>query len=53
MGARNIAVVVVGAGPAGCAAAKRCAEAGLETVLLEKKMLPRNKSILSGLMENG
>ncbi len=49
MGARNIDVVVVGAGPAGCAAAKRCAEAGLETVLLEKKMLPRDK-VCSGLI---
>ena len=36
-------VVVVGAGPAGAAAAKRCAENGLETLLLEKRKLPRDK----------
>jgi geranylgeranyl reductase family protein len=42
-------VVVVGAGPAGCAAAKRCAERGLKTLLLEKKELPREK-ICSGMI---
>jgi flavin-dependent dehydrogenase len=36
-------VIVVGAGPAGAAAAKRCAENGLETLLLEKRKLPRDK----------
>ena len=36
-------VLVVGAGPGGCAAAKYCAEAGLKTVLIEKKTLPRDK----------
>lgn len=36
-------VIVVGAGPAGSAAAKRCAENGLETLLLEKRALPRDK----------
>ncbi len=36
-------VVVVGAGPGGCAAAKCCAEADLNTVLIEKKALPRDK----------
>ena len=36
-------VIVVGAGPAGSAAAKRCAEGGLKTLLLEKKKLPRDK----------
>lgn len=36
-------VIVVGAGPAGAAAAKRCAENGLETLLLEKRKLPREK----------
>jgi flavin-dependent dehydrogenase len=42
-------VAVIGAGPAGSAAAKRCAEHGLETVLLEKKRLPRDK-ICSGMI---
>lgn len=36
-------VVVVGGGPAGSAAAKRCAEGGLRTLLLERRKLPRNK----------
>lgn len=36
-------VIVVGAGPGGCAAAKNCAELGLKTMLLEKKKLPREK----------
>jgi len=36
-------VVVVGAGPAGTAAAKRCAEYGLNTLILEKRRLPRDK----------
>jgi geranylgeranyl reductase family protein len=42
-------VVVVGGGPAGAAAAKRCAERGLDTLLLEKKRLPREK-VCSGLL---
>lgn len=42
-------VVVVGAGPGGAAAAKRCAELGLSTLLLEKKLLPREK-VCSGLL---
>lgn len=42
-------VVVVGAGPGGAAAAKRCAERGLDTLLLEKKRLPREK-VCSGLI---
>jgi len=42
-------VAVIGAGPAGSAAAKRCAEHGLNTVLLEKKRLPRDK-VCSGMI---
>ena len=42
-------VVVVGSGPAGSVAAKICAGAGLETVLLEKKELPRDK-VCSGIL---
>lgn len=49
MKARKIDVMIVGAGPAGCAAAKRCAEAGMETVLVEGKRLPRDK-VCSGLI---
>lgn len=42
-------VIVVGTGPGGAAAAKRCAERGLSTLLLEKKRLPREK-VCSGLL---
>jgi flavin-dependent dehydrogenase len=42
-------VVVVGAGPAGCVAAKRCAESGLNTVLFEMRKLPRDK-VCTGLI---
>jgi len=36
-------VIVIGGGPGGSAAAKKCAERGLKTLLLEKKKLPREK----------
>lgn len=36
-------VVVVGAGPGGCVSAKKCAQGGLSTLLLEKRKLPRDK----------
>jgi geranylgeranyl reductase family protein len=36
-------VVVVGAGPAGTSAARRCAQLGLKTVLIDKATFPRNK----------
>jgi flavin-dependent dehydrogenase len=36
-------VIVVGGGPAGAMAAKKCAELGLETLILEKRKLPREK----------
>ncbi|MDR3553859.1 MAG: NAD(P)/FAD-dependent oxidoreductase [Syntrophobacteraceae bacterium] len=42
-------VVVVGAGPGGCVAAKKCGKAGLRTLLLEKKKLPRDK-VCSGMI---
>lgn len=42
-------VIVVGAGPAGSAAAKRCAEYGLDTLILEKRRLPRDK-VCSGMV---
>ncbi len=42
-------VIVVGAGPGGAMAAKRCAEDGLKTLLIEKKPLPRDK-VCSGMV---
>ena len=49
-------VVVVGGGPAGSAAAKRCAENGLKTLLLDKRRLPRAKvctgMIMSEMAQN-
>lgn len=42
-------VIVVGGGPGGAAAAKRCAEHGLKTLLLEKSRLPREK-VCSGMI---
>lgn len=41
--AQSFDVIVVGGGPGGAVAAKRCAEEGLNTVLIEKKKLPRDK----------
>lgn len=40
---RSFDVIVVGGGPGGSMAAKLCAEAGLTTLLLEGKSLPRDK----------
>ena len=42
-------VVVVGAGPGGSAAAKKCAELGMKTLILERKKLPRDK-VCSGMV---
>ena len=42
-------VVVVGAGPAGSAAAKKCADYGLKILMLEKRQLPRDK-VCSGMV---
>ena len=42
-------VLIIGAGPAGSAAAKRCAEHGLSTLMLEKRRLPRDK-VCSGML---
>jgi len=36
-------VIVVGAGPGGSTAARRCARAGLKTLLVEKERMPRYK----------
>lgn len=43
MARKLIDVVVVGAGPGGCIAAKKCAQSGLDTLMVEKKRLPRDK----------
>lgn len=49
-------VIVVGGGPAGAIAAKKCAEQHLKTLLLEKKRLPRDKvctgMVMSPLAQN-
>ena len=42
-GRDRVDVLVVGAGPGGCVAARGCARAGLRTVLVEKRGLPRDK----------
>jgi len=42
-------VIVVGSGPGGSIAAKTCADAGLETLVVEKKRLPRDK-VCSGMV---
>ena len=42
-------VIVVGAGPAGSTAARKCAASGLKTLVLEKQRLPRDK-VCSGMI---
>lgn len=46
----NFDVIVVGAGPAGSAAALVCARAGLSTVLLERGEFPGAKNIFGGVL---
>jgi geranylgeranyl reductase family protein len=43
-------VAVVGAGPAGCAAALALAERGVRVVILEKAVLPRHKTCGGGVL---
>jgi len=45
----RVDVVVVGAGPAGCAAATAAAEAGREVLLLERMFVPRDKPCGDGV----
>jgi len=42
-------VIVVGAGPAGATAARLCALAGLETLIVERAVFPRDKPCAGGL----
>jgi flavin-dependent dehydrogenase len=49
MGVSTFDVLVVGTGPAGSAAAKKCAEHGLSTLMIERRGLPRDK-VCSGLL---
>jgi geranylgeranyl reductase family protein len=42
-------VIVVGGGPAGAVAARDCARAGLETIILEKEYYPRPKTCAGGI----
>ena len=46
---RETDVLVIGAGPAGAAAGFWCATRGLDTVVLEKKHFPREKTCGDGL----
>src|SRR5579875_1385414 len=42
-------VIIVGAGPAGCAAAYDLARAGVRVLLLDKRSFPRHKACACGL----
>jgi len=42
-------LIVVGAGPAGSSAARRAAQQGLNTLLIEKEKVPRDKLCGGGL----
>ena len=46
---RNFEAIVIGAGPAGCAAAYDLADAGLRVLLLDKKSFPRLKPCAGAL----
>ncbi len=45
-------VLVIGSGPGGSAAAKKCAEGGLKTLILERKRLPREKPCTGMVMNS-
>ncbi len=44
-------VLIIGGGPAGSAAAKKCAEGGLKALILERKKLPREKPCTGMIMK--
>ncbi len=46
----NYDVIVVGAGPAGLAAATVCARAGLDTIVLERGRKPGTKNVMGGVL---
>lgn len=43
-------VIVVGGGPAGLAAAKTCADAGLDTIVIERGAAPGTKNVMGGVL---
>ncbi|MEO6922249.1 MAG: FAD-dependent oxidoreductase, partial [Bryocella sp.] len=45
----SLDILIVGAGPAGCAAAFDLARAGVRVVLLDKRNFPRHKACACGL----
>ena len=46
-------VIVVGAGPSGSSAARRCAQLGLDTLLIDKQIFPRDKTCGGALSAEG
>jgi flavin-dependent dehydrogenase len=48
---QKVDVLVVGAGPSGSAAAKKCVDGGLKTLLIDRHKLPRRKAC-SGIISN-
>jgi len=50
MEAEKFDLIVVGAGPAGAAAAMRAAGCGLDVVLLERGSVPGSKNVMGGVM---
>lgn len=44
-------VIIVGAGPSGSSAARRCAQLGMNTLLIDKAIFPRDKLCGGGLSE--
>lgn len=47
---QNFDVIVVGAGPAGLAAATVCARAGLDTIVIERGRKPGVKNVMGGVL---